>query len=95
MLWVAYLKVSSAVKMSSLKNILLLIAIAICIFTTNSYTFNKMITSKNTFTCNKKCNNCVFKKFKTLPNDKNFTDVREIETDQDFFIQEGEINIID
>ena len=95
MMRVAYLKVSSAIKMPSLKNILLLIAITICIFTSNSYSMNKMITTKHTFTCNKKCNMSVFKKFKTLPNHKNFTDVRDIEKDTDFFIQEGEINIID
>lgn len=95
MMRAAYLKVSSAIKMPSLKNILLLIAIAICIFTSNSYSINKMITTKHTFTCNKKCNKCVFKKFKTLQNNKNFTDVRDIETESDLFIQEGEINIID
>jgi len=85
--------------MQSLKNNLVLVIIAICIFTSNSYTFNKMISNKNTFSCNKKCNMCVFNNFRTLPNNKNFTDIseseKENEKENDLFIQEGEIDIMD
>lgn len=82
--------------MQSLKSVLVVAIIAICVFTTNSYTFNKMIMTKNTFVCNKKCNNCVFNNFKTLPNSKNFTRISESEQEKvDIFIQEGEINLMD
>lgn len=85
--------------MHSLKNHLVLVIIAICIFTSNSYTFSKMISNKNTFSCNKKCNNCAFNSFRTLSNNKNFTDIsksKEEEEDENvIFIQEGEIDIMD
>lgn len=56
-----------------------------------------MIASKNTFACNKKCDNCVFNKFKTLPNNKNFTGIfkNKGKDENDIFIQEGEINLMD
>lgn len=47
-----------------------------------------MIRIKHTFVCSNKCNTCVF-------NNKNFTDICEVETERDIFIQEGEINIVD
>lgn len=81
--------------MQSLKSVLVVAIIAIRVFTTNSYTFNKMITSKNTFVCNKKCNKCVFNNFKILPNNKNFTDISESEKESDLFVQEGEIGLMD
>lgn len=74
--------------MQSLKSVLVLAIIAIG--ATNSYSFNKMITTKNTFTSSKKRTQCVFK---TASNSKNFT--IESENESDIFIQEGEINIID
>ena len=85
--------------MQSLKNNLVLVIIAICIFTSNSYTFSKMISNKNTFSCNKKCNTCVFNSFRSFPNNKNFTDIsktKEEEEDENvIFVQEGEIDIMD
>ena len=56
-----------------------------------------MISNKNTFSYNKKCYNCVFNKFKTLPDNKNFTDISKTkeEEENDLFIQEGEIVIMD
>lgn len=82
--------------MQSLKSVLVLAILAISIFTTNSYTFNKIIASKNTFMCNKKCNKCVFNNFKVLPDNKNFTRIPESENEKnDIFIQEGEISLMD
>lgn len=79
--------------MQSLKNNLFLVIIAICIFTSNSYTFSKMISNKNTFSSN----NCVFDGFRTFPNNKNFTDISKTkeEDENNLFIQEGEIDIMD
>ena len=84
-----------SMKMMCLKNNLVLTIIAICILKCDSYTFNEMITRKNPFSCNKKCNKCVFNKYKTLPINKNLTDIYESEKENDLFIQEGEINIMD
>ena len=81
--------------MQSLKNNLVLAIIFACILTSNSYTFNKMISNKNTFTCNKNCNKCLFNNLKILPNNKNFTSIFENEQENDPFIQEGEIDIMD
>ena len=82
--------------MPYLKSLLVVAIIAICVFTTNSYSFNKMIMTKNTIMCDKKCNKCVFNNFKTLPNSKNFTRISESENEKDdLFIQEGEINLMD
>lgn len=81
--------------MQSLKNNLLLVTIAICILKCDSYTYNELITRKNTFSCNKKCNKYVFNSFRTLPVNKNLTDISKTDKETDIFIQEGEIDIMD
>ena len=82
--------------MQFLKSALILTIIVISIFTTNSYKFNKIISSKNTFMSNKKRDKCIFNSYKVLPNNKNFTSIPESEEeDVNLFIQEGEIDLMD